>query len=82
MPRKKSTLFQPAQPSPRRLAAAFKNLEKVWPASRKRWEFTPACRAAVLRTIKLAQAANRIHPRPVSLAQRDLDLGRRGVCVS
>jgi len=69
MPRKKSQPFPSASPSPRHHAAALKNLQKAWQASRARWEFTPARRAASLRTIKLAQAANRRRPRQLSPAQ-------------
>ena len=43
--------------SSRRRAAARRNLEKAWQASRARWEFTPARRAVSLRNLKRAQAA-------------------------
>src|SRR5579884_1409489 len=55
--------------SERRRAASLKNLEKAWEANRTRWEFTPARRRVSLRTIKMAQRANRLHPRPFSPAQ-------------
>ncbi len=63
--------------SERRRAASLKNLEKAWEANRTRWEFTPARRRVSLRTIKMAQRANRLHPRPFSPAQ--LEAVRRNV---
>ncbi len=57
--------------SPRHRAAALKNLEKAWQASRSQWEFTPARRSASLWTIKKAHMANRMPGRPVSAAQRE-----------
>ncbi len=68
----KQTNRIPSRPeSPRRRAAALKNLEKAWQSSRRHWEFTPARRRTSLRTIKLAQRTNRRHPRPLSPAQRE-----------
>ena len=64
-------------PSPRHLSAALKNLQKAWQANRTRWKLTPARRAASLRTIKLAQQANRRRPRKLSPAQ--LASARRNV---
>jgi len=62
---------QSASPSSRRRAASLRNLEKAWQASREHWEFTPARRRVSMRTIKMAQRANRLHPRPASPAQRE-----------
>jgi hypothetical protein len=59
----------PKQASPRKCAAARKNLEKAWEASRRHWEKTPARMANSRRTIKLAQAAIRGRPRKLSPAQ-------------
>lgn len=55
--------------SPRRRAAALRNLEKAWQASRAHWEKTPARMATSRRTIQLAQAAIRRRPRQFSPAQ-------------
>jgi hypothetical protein len=71
MPRKKPKLSQSVRQSPRHRAAALKNLEKAWESNRRRWEFTPVRRATSLRTIRQAQRANRLRPRPLSPAQRE-----------
>lgn len=70
MPAKQQDPSASREPSPRRRAAALKNLEKAWQASRSQWEFTPARRLASHRTIKQAHAANRKPGRPLSSAQR------------
>jgi len=77
MPRKTQKLPKSNRRSERCRAASLKNLEKAWEANRNRWEFTPARRRVSLRTIKLAQRANRLHPRPFSPAQ--LEAARRNV---
>ena len=59
----------PSKSSPRRRAAALRNLEKAWQANRARWEKTPARLANSRRTIKFAQAAIRRRPRKLSPAQ-------------
>ena len=66
-------MTKPAQTpaSPRKSAAARKNLEKAWEASRTRWEKTPARMAHAHQSIQLAHAANRRRPRKLSQAQLD-----------
>ncbi len=67
-----------SDPAPdRRRAAALRNLEKAWAASRARWEKTPARLATSRRNIQSAQAAIRQRPRQLSPAQ--LDAARRNL---
>jgi hypothetical protein len=57
--------------SPRKRAAARRNLEKAWEANRAHWEKTPARMAHARRSIQQAHAANRRRPRKLSQAQLD-----------
>ena len=74
MTQKKPKPSQSAKESPRHRAAALKNLEKAWRASRTRREFTPARRRASLRTIKQATLANSRPGRKLSPAQQQAAL--------
>ena len=71
MPIRRQNPSAPRPRSARHRAAALKNLEKAWQASRSHWEFTPARRSTSLWTIKKAQFANRLPGRKLSPAQRE-----------
>ncbi|TAM83086.1 MAG: hypothetical protein EPN47_06505 [Acidobacteria bacterium] len=71
MSNKQRRLTTTHQQSPRHRDASLKNLEKAWQASRSRWEFTPARRAASRWSIKKAHFANRLPGRAFSSAQRE-----------
>lgn len=55
--------------SERQRAAALRNLQKAWEASRAHWEKTPARLASSRRTIQFAQAALRGRPRRMTPRQ-------------
>jgi len=71
MPNEQQRPSESRPQSPRRRAAALKNLKKAWQANRSHWEFTPARRSTSLWTIKKAQFANRLPGRKLSPAQRE-----------